>query len=148
MRPETLQALRRLLFFSVDEAATLVGRVSVRSWQYWERGERAIPEDVRNAILHLADWRQRALGAARQQIKPTPRGARLAMVWYNTLDDWATLSEREPEYWRPQCSVLAELAAEFGADLVCFNAPAYRAWLGNRKDGEPMRGAWAASILD
>lgn len=146
MTPATLQALRRLLFFSIEEAALLVGRASARSWQYWERGERSIPGDVSKTVLALVRWRDQALAATRKQIAAMPPGAKLALVWYNTLDDWATVEGREPEYWRPQCSVLAEVAAEFNAALIRFDAPAYRAWLGNRKDTEAMRGAWAASL--
>jgi hypothetical protein len=69
-----------------------------------------------------------------------------APLWYQSLDYWVTLPGREPVQWRPQCSVVAELAARHGARLVTFDGPAYAAWLGRRKDSEAMRGAWAAEL--
>lgn len=149
MTPATLQALRRLLFFSVDEAALLIGGVSARSWQYWERGERAIPGDVVETLHHLCLWRAQAIATAVAAITDMQarHGAQAAsvLVWYQTLDDWATLPGREPLLWRPQCSVVAELAAHHGAQLMTFNGADYRAWLENREDSEAMRGAWAAA---
>lgn len=57
MTPAQLQALRRLLFFSVSDAARLIGGCSERSWQYWESGKRTIPADVIATIYHLCHWR-------------------------------------------------------------------------------------------
>lgn len=149
MTPATLQALRRLLLFSVDEAALLIGDVSPRSWQYWERGERAIPADVIETVQRLCAWREQAIASAEAtlaalQARHGPH-AGAALVWYQTLDDWATLPERDALLWRPQCSVIAELAARLGAQMVTFDGPAYAEWLGKRKDSEALRGAWAAS---
>lgn len=150
MTPATLQALRRLLFFSVEEAAVLIGDVSPRSWQYWERGERNIPADVIDTIERLCAWRAQAIATADAQMAELQAShgvhGKAVLVWYQMLDDWITLPENEPQHWRPQCSVVAELAARHGARLVTFDGPAYAAWLGNRKDSERMRAAWAASI--
>ncbi|MRR50809.1 MAG: DUF1870 family protein [Rhodocyclaceae bacterium] len=150
MTPSTLQALRRLLFFSVEEAALLIGDVSPRSWQYWERGERSIPDDVAETITRLCDWRDQAIWAAEETIRGQKRARKgapdLVMVWYQTLDDWATLPQREPLLWRPQCSVVAEIAARHGATLVTFDGPAYAAWLGGREDTEVLRSAWAGEV--
>lgn len=150
MTPATLQALRRLLFFSVEEAALLIGDVSPRSWQYWERGERNIPADVIETVQRLCAWRAQALAGAEAGIRDLqgrhgPQ-AETVLVWYQTLDDWATLPEREPLLWRPQCSVIAELASRQGAGLVTFDGPAYSGWLGKRADTESARGAWAAHL--
>lgn len=151
MTPATLQALRRLLLFSVEEAATMIGGVSPRSWQYWERGERPVPPDVAGTMEELCAWRLKAIASSdwtmAEHQKKHGYDAKIALVWYQTLDDWLTINDREPQYWRPQCSVVAELAARRGANLVTFDGPAYAAWLGNRKDGEQLRAAWAAAIL-
>lgn len=150
MTPATLQALRRLLFFSVEEAAALIGGVSPRSWQYWERGERPIPADVIEVMHRLTAWRGSALAAARESMTAIqarhgpPESVRL--VWYQTADDFATVAGFDPLLWRPHCSVVAELAATTSAELVTFDAPAYAAWLGKRKDSEALRGAWAAQV--
>lgn len=156
MTPATLQALRRLLFFSVEEAARLVAAaaehpqgVAPRSWQYWERGERPIPADVADTLHRLYAWRAQAIAAADASIRDLQARhgpqADVVLVWYQTLDDWATLPDREALLWRPQCSVVAELAARYCAPLVSFDGPAYAAWLGKRKDSEVMRGEWAAA---
>lgn len=149
MTPATLQALRRLLFFSIEEAALLIGDVSPRSWQYWERGERTIPDDVIETVQRLCAWRAQAIAGAEGSIRDLQarhgQQTESVLVWYQTLDDWATLPAREPLLWRPQCSVVAELAARHGARLVVFDGPAYRQWLGCRKDVESLRAAWAAA---
>lgn len=147
MTPATLQALRRLLFFSVDEAAAMIGGVSPRSWQFWERGDRTIPDDVIATLRRLCAWRQKAIAAGSVQMAKAPAGADLALIWYGSLDDWVSMAGREPELWRPHCSVAAELAARHGAHLVTFDGPAYAAWLGQRADSETLRGAWAAGEL-
>ena len=157
MTPSTLQALRRLLFFSVEEAARMIAAgpdhpegVAPRSWQYWERGERPVPADVIACVRHLCAWRTQAIAAA--EITVTDLQARhgpaadVALVWYQTIDDWATLPDREALLWRPHCSVIADLADRHQARLVAFDGPAYAVWLGKRKDGEAVRGAWAATI--
>jgi len=153
MTPSTLQALRRLLFFSRPEAAMLVAAsqerprgVSDRAWRQWEAGEFSIPADVAAAILNLTEWRQSAIDAAVKQITSAPPDAEIALIWYDTIDDWATLPAREPVLWRPQQSVCASLLAEFPGrlSLVQFNVPAYAAWLGKKTDNETARSAWAA----
>jgi hypothetical protein len=157
MTPATLQALRRLLFFSVEEAALLVAAsperpqgVSPRSWQYWERGERPVPADVTETIQRLCAWRAQAIATADAAVASMRARhgapADVVLVWYQTIDDWASLAGREPLQWRPQCSVVAELAARHGARLVAFDGPAYAAWLGRRMDSETMRSEWAARL--
>lgn len=152
MTPATLQALRRLFFFSVEEAALLIGCVSPRSWHYWERGERNIPADVIATVERLCLWRAQALAAAEASIadvqaRQGPQ-SEMVLVWYQTLDEWATLPGREPLLWRPQCSVVAELTARHGARLIAFDGRSYAEWLGKRKDNESLRGAWAVHMAN
>lgn len=155
MNAQTLQALRRLLFFSRQEAALLVAAsdtrprgVSDRAWRQWEAGEFAVPTDVAQRITRLAEWRQSAIDAAVKQIASAPFGSDIALVWYDSLDDWASLPGREPVLWRPQQSVCAALLAEFPGRLrlVNFNVPAYSAWLAGREDSETKRSQWATTI--
>lgn len=156
MTPSTLQALRRLLFFSRPEAAVMIGAsiarprgVSDRAWRMFEAGELPVPDDIAARIGEMVRWREAALAAAESQIAalrrmPAGAAAAIALCWYDSLDDWATLPGREPIQFRPQQSVLAELAARHGARMVKFDAPDYARWLGRRMDTEAMRGAWAA----
>lgn len=156
MTPSTLQALRRLLFFSRPEAATLVGAsisrprgVSDRAWRMFEAGDLPVPGDIAERIVELVRWRASALAAAEAQIdlmrQRLPPGASLdlALCWYESMDDWMTLPGRELIQFRPQQSVLAELAARHGARMVRFDAQDYAHWLGGRGDSEAMRAAWA-----
>lgn len=146
MKSPEVEALRRLLFFSVPEAAALVGGVSEQAWRRWEAGSRAVPADVAHRLRGLADWRRAAIDAAARQIGAAPEGTAVALIWYGILDDWATTPGREPELWRPQQSVVAALAGRFPdrCALVEFNGCAYAAWLGGRQDNETTRAEWAA----
>lgn len=54
MKKEQLQGLRKALFLDVKEAAELIGNVSPRSWQYWESGDRPVPQDVEEKMLNLS----------------------------------------------------------------------------------------------
>lgn len=151
MNGSTLTALRRLLFFTQDEAAILIGGVTLRSWQYWEVDKRTIPQDVIDKISYLVAWRKRAIQAGESALKvmleKVPAGqpvTPMSIISYASVEDWMTLPDREPVFWRPHCSAVAELVASMAGRSVVFNAPAYRAWLGERPDNEAMRGAWAA----
>lgn len=149
MQNTELEALRRLLFFSPPEAAMLVGGVSEQAWRRWEAGARKVPDDVARRILDLARWRAASIEASARQIVEAPTDAQLALVWYDRLDDWATLPNREPAFWRPQQSVCASLLEKFHGRLrlVRFNALDYAVWLNGRQDSESMRGAWAATVM-
>lgn len=129
----------------------MIGGVSPRSWQFWERGERTIPADVIATIRRMLAWRAKALAEALTAMAEIQarhgQAEAIRLVWYPTAADWATASGSDPLTWRPHCSVAAELAAHHGAELVAFDAPAYADWRGKRKDSEPLRGAWAATVL-
>lgn len=56
-----LQALRKLLMIDVSEAAEHIGKVSARTWQYWESSRYKIPEDVIVAVKLLVQKRQTLL---------------------------------------------------------------------------------------
>lgn len=151
MTPATLQALRRLLFFSVEEAAELIGGVSPRSWQYWERGERSIPDDVIDTLRDLCAWRAQAIAAAEKQMAEARRtfGSppdETVLVWYARLADWQSLSGHDALLWRPHCSVIADLLARHNGRAVQFDAHAYSAWRGKRLDNESLRAQWAMTL--
>jgi predicted DNA-binding transcriptional regulator AlpA len=143
MTPTTLQALRRLLFFSQPEAAQLIGSVSERSWRFWEDGSRTIPPDVIERIGQLVAWREQELLATRTTYHAYPN---VMLIWYGSAEDWLTLPGRELIFWRPHCSVIAQLCAE-GAVAMAFDAAAYTAWLGSRKDSEARRSQWVSEYL-
>jgi hypothetical protein len=151
MNGATLKALRTLLFFTMDEAAIFIGDgVSLRSWQYWEAGQRPVPADVSEKVDSLAQWREKAIAATSQSILqaigklPTDSEVNpVSLVGYTSVDDWMTLPGREPVLWKPNCSVIAEICARHRAQVVVFDGPAYARWLAGRADNETMRGLWA-----
>ena len=151
MNGPTLKALRSLLFFTMDEAAIMIGNVSLRSWQYWEAGQRTIPTDVIDRIEWLIGWRDRAIQAGTQAIKEMlaqlPEDAEsgpVSLISYASVEDWMSLPDREPVMWKPHCAVTAAMCACLPAQIVMFDGPAYAKWLAGRDDNETMRSHWAA----
>lgn len=159
MTSTNLQALRRLLFFSVPEAAQWVAAsrdrpqgVSERAWRFWEDGRRPIPADIQARIHALAQWRADALdtaaasiSAARTKFGEHNEAAPPVLVWYERIEEWLP---RDPALWRPQCSVIADLVARYHAVIVPFDAADYKRWRGGRPDSETLRGEWAAQRAD
>lgn len=152
MNGSTLKVLRNLLFFTQDEAAILIGGVSTRSWNYWEVGQRTIPKDVIDKIAFLINWRKQAIEqgtlALKDMLASVPEGSPfepISIITYASIEDWMTLPDREPVFWKPHCSATAEIVASMAGRSVIFNVPSYREWLGKRQDNEAMRSAWAAA---
>lgn len=56
-----LQAVRKLLMLDVSEAAECIGKVSNRTWQYWEAGKYNIPTDVDMEMYGLCQMRNDVL---------------------------------------------------------------------------------------
>lgn len=57
---QLLKALRKTFFLTIDEAAELVGHVCVRSWKYWETGNRKFPNHVLDRLKQFASYRDKA----------------------------------------------------------------------------------------
>lgn len=158
MTPTTVQALRRLLFLSLQDAAQLLAigpdhpqGVPLQQWQQWEDGKQPIPAELAQRITELVDWRSTALAATadtiRQQIKDKGIPEAVFIIWYETLNDWKSLANRDPLMWRLQQSVCAALAGMFATvRLVRFDATSYAAWLADRDDSESLRAQWASSV--
>jgi len=147
-----LEALRRLLFLSQAEAASICG-VADRTWRRWESGRVAVPEDALGIIRDLARWREDAIARMLDMIEQAERAhgipaERITLVWYRSAEDFASAPGRGPDariLWRPHQSAVAAVAVSEGARLVPFDAVAYRAWLAGRPDSDAMRAEWAAS---
>ena len=149
MKSFELEAARRLLFFlSPPEAAAMVSDTSEQAWRRWESGSRMVPDDVVRRITGLLEWRQAAIDAIIRTISATPKKKHIALAWYESVEDWTTLSSRDPILWRPHQSVCASVFAEFPGriHLVRFESQAYVSWLADRQDSEMMRDQWAASV--
>lgn len=156
MDATTLQALRRLLHYSAEEAARDIPAdaerphgVEVRTWHRWESGQRPIPPNVRGRVLELTTWRTQRLEQLRDAAQAAAPGP-LVVVWYIDRDDWtggATGCDGGV-LWRPEQSAAAAALAELGLDrvrLVPFDARAYNVWRRAQgiADGPQTRQRWA-----
>ena len=159
MTPTALHALRRLLFFTAQDAARLIASnhnqpegVSEDTWLQWEAGSLPIPPEISERMIELSDWRSDALAATADNIRIqiTEKSGvpdSVFVIWYDTLEDWLSLPNRAPIMWRLQQSVCASLMGMFSIiRLVRFDAEAYRAWRGKQEDTESLRAEWASTI--
>jgi hypothetical protein len=160
MTPTTLQALRRLLFFTIQDAERLIAgpvnqtpEASGETWQGWENGDQIVPASIAARILELSEWRSTALAATADNIRALikEKGGvpeSVFVIWYDSLVDWLSLPDRDPALWRPQQAVCASLMGLFGiVRLVSFDLPAYTAWRGEREDSDSLRGEWASRAI-
>ncbi|MFN7834734.1 MAG: DUF1870 family protein [Burkholderiaceae bacterium] len=162
MNPVQLLAIRQLLFFSVEEAARWVAvtpsqpmGVEPALWRQWEDGSQALPAFVEEKLIDLLDFRLDAIEAATEPLDDEEEDeddeeAPLVALWYGCLEDYTSLSGHEHVYWRPECSVVAELIATFGADVVTFDRTRYQAWLERQsglQDTQETRASWALETV-
>ena len=154
-----LQAMRRLLFFTIPDAARFIALtpenpdgISEEEWRDWESGSRPIPGSIAERMAELCEWRSDALAATADNIRiqiteKNGMPESVFVIWYDTLEDWLSLPNRDPLMWRLQQSVCAALKGMFGiVKLVGFDSVSYRAWLGEREDTEAMRAEWASTV--
>lgn len=120
MNNKELQALRKLLMLEVAEAAEFVGKVNVRSWQYWEAGRSAVPYDVETEMLDLESIRDHHINAL---LKTTEEGAHINLPYFSNFEDYTSNPTTPDEQknvlsWRINQSVAAYFYAEGLADLI------------------------------
>lgn len=116
-----LKQLRRLLFLEVSEAAQFIGDCESRTWQRWEKGDRAIPKDVIQTVQMLALSRLDYLQFEHDDSDPSIR-------YFETFDEYkaaggggnelkwrlaqsvasALLCEREAESWKEEETIVPE----------------------------------------
>ena len=153
MNAPELQALRRLLFFSVAEAARWIAvdadrprGVEERTWNRWESGKAPIPINIAAAVLELLVWHRRELAAVRQLVAARASPDPLRLLTYPDGDDWPA----DRRHWRPSHSVAAHLLAEQpgAVRLVAFDPAAFHAWrrARNQVDDAATRADWAAAV--
>jgi len=99
-----LQSIRKLLMLEVAEAAKCIGKVTPRSWQHWERGDRAIPVEVNLEMYDLLKQRRNLIN----QLLSEKSFQNRVHKWYVSFDlfekDFPGISEK---WWRFYQSVIA-----------------------------------------
>ncbi|PMT73867.1 DUF1870 domain-containing protein [Vibrio parahaemolyticus] len=110
MTNNELKQLRRLLFLEVSEAAALIGECEPRTWQRWEKGDRAIPNDVSRVIQMLALTRLERLQVEFDETDPNYR-------YFETFEEYTASGGAGNELkWRLAQSVATALLCESEAD--------------------------------
>lgn len=110
MTKNELKQLRRLLFLDVSEAAALIGECEPRTWQRWEKGDRAIPNDVAMVIQMLALTRLERLQVEFDEADPNYR-------YFESFDEYKASGGAGNELkWRLAQSVSAALFCERESD--------------------------------
>lgn len=123
-----LQAARKLLMMDVSEAAAEIGKVSARTWQYWESGRSTVPTDVALEVEALLEVRLERMRAVDDQLSGLEQGQVLSLPYYLNFEAYqvAHPGSRKTD-WRIDQSIAAMYYTEGHAELVqgaCFNARA------------------------
>lgn len=106
-----LKQLRRLLFLEASEAAQLIGDCETRTWQRWEKGDRAIPLDVIQTMQMLALSRAEYLQFEHDENNPSVR-------YFETFDEYKAAGGGGNELkWRLAQSVASALLCENNANI-------------------------------
>lgn len=113
-----LQAARKLLMLDVSEAAEEIGNVSPRSWQYWETGQRSIPEDVTNEMYALLSIRTEQINKLDETLSKTTNN-QLQLKYCLSFEQYQNdYPDAKKMQWRIQQSVAALYFTEGYAALI------------------------------
>lgn len=82
-----LQAIRKTLMLDVSEAAELIGKVSARTWQYWESGGRSIPDDIDMEMYGLIQLRDNLIDEFTIHLLDSEE-EEIEIKYYHSFDEW------------------------------------------------------------
>ena len=82
-----LQAIRKALMLDVSEAAELIGKVSARTWQYWESGGRSIPDDIDMEMYGLIQLRDNLIDEFTIYMLDSEE-EEIEIKYYHSFDEW------------------------------------------------------------
>lgn len=139
MTPLELKVARKLLGLSTVEAAEHIGKVSKRSWEYWENGQRTIKPDVEELMNSLLS-RRREIIAEVYNMGENAKG--ISVIYYKTPEYCESVLE-----WRFSQSLASTLSLDFGARLIEFDKQDFDKFIFENGliDNKQSRAAWAAS---
>ncbi|MDR0587945.1 MAG: YdiL family protein [Burkholderiales bacterium] len=141
---------RESLFYSVEEAATLVGKVDVAIWRAWEEGNAPIPESVHEKMIDLIGWRrsimvkffERGKEDIAQGVKP---GSKLYVTfWYERQEDFIREQNMEAIYHRPMQSAFSEIGIlmQHEVALIPYDEDEFTRFLDGRERTREIREEW------
>lgn len=108
-----LQAMRKLLMLDVSEAAELIGKVSNRTWQYWESGRSPVPLDVGTEIYALKSQLEECVSGI---LRANEQDSNVR--WYHTFEDFQKdYPNQNKAWWKLHQAVCAEMFANMGDDI-------------------------------
>lgn len=117
MTGKELQALRKFCMLGVREAAEIIGKVSARSWQYWESGRSPVPDDVEDMMNGLMTQRQYMLEEAKFRIEEAD--SVISLPFYVAHGEFAKDNTGQGVIpWRLSQSVASELYASGLVTLI------------------------------
>lgn len=139
MTPLELKVARKLLGLSTVEAAEHIGKVSKRSWEYWENGQRTIKPDVEELINSLLARRREIISEV-YNMGENAKG--ISVIYYKTPEYCESVLE-----WRFSQSLASTLSLDFGAKLIEFDKQDFDKFISenNLIDNKQSRAAWAAA---
>ena len=106
MTNNELKQLRKLLFIEVTEGAKHIGDCEPRTWQRWESGDRAVPNDVAQDIQQLCLTRTERLQLEFNEQDPNYR-------YFDSFEEYKAAGGGGNELmWRLAQSVAATLLCE------------------------------------
>lgn len=116
MNNKELQAARKLLMLDVSEAAELIGKVSARTWQYWESGRNAVPDDVDVEMHALLSIRGEMINRITDSL---PDDCAVDLPFHTSFETFSTANPgKNRVQWRLEQSVAALFYTEGNANLV------------------------------
>lgn len=90
-----LKTLREGLNLSAQELADILGIKAERSVRRWEDGSRAVPDDVAARVTTMDAEVERMAGMLIDMIKAQPKTRRIALVRYETAEDFGHFNHDE-----------------------------------------------------
>lgn len=113
-----LQALRKMLMIDVSEAAEYIGKVSARTWQYWESEKYRIPEDVALLMKNLTHQRQELVSKLKNESETLLKSGQTAIPYYRTFEDFQKKhANSNVILWRIHQSATASVFAALNISL-------------------------------
>lgn len=134
-----LKLSREILGLSQQEAAEHIGKVSQRSWAYWESGRSQIKEDVAQLVRTLLERRKQVISEFynHQQEQPAQK---VVVVYYDSPEHCDSFLD-----WKFSQSLARTLHLDFGAKLVEFDKRSFDEYCQgfNLQDTPATRSEWA-----